>query len=128
MVEPQSRRRPIASYQDLEIWSRGIELAELIYRTSAGFPATERFGLTSQLRRAAVAVPSNIAEGWGRGSRAEYLRYLMIARGSLYELVTQLTIAQRVGFLDAQRGAELQGEATILGRKLLAHVRSLRRS
>jgi four helix bundle protein len=128
VAETEKPRSSVTSYHDLEIWARGVDLAELVYRVSAGFPSAERFGLTSQVRRAAVSIPSNIAEGWGRGSRSDYMRHLMIARGSLYELVTQVTIAQRVGFLDPQRGAALQGEAAILGRKLLAHVRALRRS
>ena len=87
----------IRSYEDLRVWQEGISLCEAVYRLTQSFPETERFGLASQLRRAAVSVPSNIAEGWGRGSRADYVRFLRIARGSLYEVRTQLIISQRVG-------------------------------
>jgi four helix bundle protein len=86
-----------------------MTLVEEIYRITATFPDSERFGLTSQLRRAAVSIPSNIAEGAARRSTAEYLRFLSIARGSLSELDTQLQIAVRLGFhgLDADPSALL---------------------
>ncbi|RPI59311.1 MAG: four helix bundle protein, partial [Planctomycetaceae bacterium] len=79
-------KRPIRSYKDLQVWQKSMELAGQIYEATQKFPADERFGLTSQLRRAAVSVPSNIAEGYGRGTRKDYKRFLQVARGSLYEL------------------------------------------
>jgi len=87
---------PVERFEDLRVWQAGMNLATTIYELTALLPASEKFGLTSQLRRAAVSVPSNIAEGWGRGSRNDYLRFLRIARGSLYEVKTQLLIATRV--------------------------------
>jgi four helix bundle protein len=119
---------PVRSFQDLEIWRRGIALAERVYRPSDAFPSAERFGLTSQMRRASVSVASNIAEGWGRGSRVEFVRYLTIARGSLYELITQVTIARRIGYLNPERAAELSDEMATLSRMLLSQVRALRRT
>jgi four helix bundle protein len=83
-------------HQRLDVWKDAIDLVEQIYRLTARFPADERFGLTSQMRRAAVAIPSNIAEGASRSSRREYVRYLEIARSSLVEIETQIAIARRL--------------------------------
>lgn len=85
-------------HYQLEVWKDAMRLAREIYRVSAAFPDYERFGLTAQIRRCAVSVPSNIAEGAGRGSRKEYAQHLRIARGSLMELDTQLWIAKDLGF------------------------------
>ena len=85
------------SYRDLVAWQRGVDLAEAVYGLSRGFPREELYGLTAQIRKAAVSVPSNIAEGYGRGTPAAYLSFLRIAKGSLREVETQLIIAGRVG-------------------------------
>ena len=90
-----SAKRP---HQQLEVWRDAMDLVEAIYRLSSGFPDGERFALTSQLRRAAISIPSNIAEGVARRSTPEYLRFLSIARGSLSELDTQLHIAERLDY------------------------------
>ncbi|PPT58958.1 four helix bundle protein [Xanthomonas arboricola] len=90
-----SQERP---HERLMVWRDAMSLVEAIYRLSHDFPDSERFGLTAQMRRAAVSVPSNIAEGAARRSTAEYLRYLSMARGSLAELDTQLQIAARLQF------------------------------
>ena len=80
----------IESYKDLRVWKRGMSLAATIYELTAGFPKREELGLVSQMRRAAVSIPSNIAEGYGRQSTGDYKRYLSVSRGSLFELETQL--------------------------------------
>ncbi len=92
------RRQP-RRHHDLEVWRDALDLVEAVYRVTASFPADERFGLTSQLRRAAVSVPSNIAEGSARRTRAELLQSLYIARGSLAEIETQIQIARRLSYL-----------------------------
>jgi len=86
----------INSYKDLKIWQKGIELVEVIYKITISFPQNEQYGLTSQIRRSSVSVPSNIAEGWGRGYNNNFLQFIKIARGSLYELETQLIIAYKI--------------------------------
>jgi four helix bundle protein len=91
----------VQSYRDLMVWQRGIDLATAIYRLTYGFPREETYGLTAQLRRAAVSVPSNIAEGQGRLTTGEFRHFLGIARGSNFELQTQLEIAPSLGFIDA---------------------------
>lgn len=100
----------VRSYEDLRVWQEGISLCEHVYALTRAFPSSEQFGLTSQLRRAAVSVPSNIAEGWGRGSRQDYLRFLRIARGSLFEIRTQLVISERIGLLDAPSTPDVLGQ------------------
>ena len=83
----------VQSYRDLSAWQRARELVVAVYELSMHFPSDERFGLISQIRRSAISVPSNIAEGYGRGSSVDYARFLRIARGSLYEVETQLILA-----------------------------------
>jgi len=87
------------SHHDLVAWQVALELVESIYRLTERFPASEQFGLTAQIRRAAVSVPSNLAEGAGRIGEREFLRFLGIARGSLSEVETQLHIATRLGYI-----------------------------
>lgn len=86
------------SHQNLRVWQTSMLLVEEVYCLTKLFPDTERFGLISQIRRAAVSVPSNIAEGAARGSLADYMRFLYIARGSLSELDTQMQLAERLGY------------------------------
>lgn len=89
----------IKSYKDLIVWQKALDLVDNIYAVTKKFPKDELYGLTSQIRRAAVSVPSNIAEGYARQSRLELRNYLSIARGSLAEVETQLIIANRQGYL-----------------------------
>ncbi len=110
-------------HQRLEVWRDAMSLVESVYRLSNDFPDPEKFGLTLQIRRAAVSVPSNIAEGAARRSTLEYLRFLSIARGSLSELDTQLQIATRLEF--AAESKELIELVDRVFAKLNALIRSL---
>lgn len=101
----------IRSYRDLRVWEHGLSLVEDVYRASAGFPRAEVFGLQSQIRRAAVSIPSNIAEGHARESTREFLRFLSIAMGSAAELQTHLEVAKRLGYLEAARAEKLAFDA-----------------
>ncbi|HUH37434.1 MAG TPA: four helix bundle protein [Spongiibacteraceae bacterium] len=83
-------------YRQLKVWQSAMALVTEVYRVTGGFPETEKFGLVTQMRRAAVSLPSNIAEGAGRGTDKEFSRFLQIARGSLFELETQVDIARRL--------------------------------
>jgi four helix bundle protein len=91
------------SYKDLVAWQKAMDLVTATYRATAGFPRDELFGLTSQLRRAAVSIPSNIAEGQGRLSEKEFRHFLGQARGSLMEAETQLQIAENLGYLRTEQ-------------------------
>lgn len=87
------------THKDLEVYKHSLDLVERIYQLTAGFPSSENFGLTSQLRRASVSLPSNIAEGSSRGSTKDFIRFLNMASGSLAEIETQLIIAERIGYI-----------------------------
>jgi four helix bundle protein len=106
----------VRCYKDLVAWQRGVDLAALVYQATEQFPSQERFGLTNQMRRAAVSVPSNIAEGQGRGSTRDFLNFLGIARGSLQELETQILIAGRLKFLSESAVDELSRSAAEVSR------------
>lgn len=92
----------IESYRDLVVWQKAMDLVEGVYDATLQVPASERFGLVSQLRRAAVSIPSALAEGHARASTREFSHYVSIARGSLAEVETQLLISRRLGFLPAE--------------------------
>ena len=116
---------PIRSYRDLKVWQRGVDLVETTYRLSERFPAEERYGLTAQVRRAAISIPSNIAEGWGRSTRRDYNHFLRTARSSLLEVETQLIIAHRLGYLSEETLRSTLRETEVESRMLLALMRSL---
>ena len=102
------------SFEDLIAWQKAVALVTTMYRLSASWPAEERFGLTNQVRRASVSIPSNIAEGQGRQGSAELKRFLSIARGSLGEVQTQIHIARNLGFsTDEEIGAALVDAAEV---------------
>lgn len=107
----------VKSFRDLDVWHLGVELAETVYRLTARFPKAELFCLTSQMRRAAVSIPSNIAEGRSRNSSKEFLYFLSISRGSLAELETQLELAIRLDYADSDLHAA-KTQTDVLGRKL----------
>ena len=98
---PQSNSRIANTYRGLKVWLKSIDLAEQVYRLTESFPHAEMYELAKQMRRAAVSIASNIAEGWGRRSRREYSKFILIARGSNDELQTQLVIVERLGFAEA---------------------------
>src|SRR5580765_4070053 len=115
----------VKTFRDLIACQKGMELARQVYQATARMPDHERYGLTSQMRRAAVSIPSNIAEGHGRESRAEYLRFLRIARGSLMELQTQLILAEQLSFI--QVSTELAALQAETDRVLQGLIRGLER-
>lgn len=112
-------------FEELEIYKLAVELSTLVYRQTAHFPSEERFGLTNQLRRAAVSVSLNIAEGRGRETDKDFSRFLMIARGSLFEVVSALQIAQDLGFLDAATNKQIRQACGKLNAKLMALLKYL---
>jgi len=119
---------PVTDYRELEVWKRGMEIAKMVYRLTRDFPREELFGLTAQSRRASVSIPSNIAEGWGRGGRREFRQFIRIAQGSLKELETQLLLCSEVELTSPSRTAPILEQTTILGRQLTALRRSLART
>ena len=96
--------RKIKSYRDLVAWQKARTLVKKVYQLTSAFPVVERFGLVSQMDRAAVSIPSNIAEGYGRATTQDYLHFLRIARGSAYELDTQLVLAEDLGLCTEAKG------------------------
>jgi four helix bundle protein len=88
------------NFEKLDVWQEAIQFADLVYQLTGAFPSDERFGLTNQMRRAAISVSSNIAEGSSRGSRPDFSRFVEIATGSLFEVVSQATVSRRQNLLD----------------------------
>jgi four helix bundle protein len=102
-----------------------MDLVEVVYRATSGFPRDEIFGLVNQLRRAVVSIPSNIAEGQGRGEGADFVRYLRMSRGSLQEVETQILIARRLGYLDEASALPLLSYADEVSRLISGLMRSV---
>ncbi|MGA9978645.1 MAG: four helix bundle protein [Candidatus Sulfotelmatobacter sp.] len=115
-----------SSYKDLIAWRKGMEMVAAIYDATEGFPSHERFGLVSQLRRAAVSVPSNIAEGKAHYSNCDFVRFLRHARGSLAEIETQVLIAQQRQYLTITTTANLSQRLDELSRMLSGLINSLK--
>jgi four helix bundle protein len=115
----------ISNYRGLHVWQAGMKLAEEAYKASKKFPRSETYGLSAQLQRSAVSVPSNIAEGQGRRSKGDFARFLGIALGSIAEVETQVILAQRLGYLDATVAEGLLGQADRIGRMLLSLRRKM---
>jgi four helix bundle protein len=115
----------IQTYRDLEVWQRAMNLAEEVYQQTQSFPQEEIYGLTSQMRRAVVSVPANIAEGYGRIHRKEYIHHLSIARGSLWEVETMVQLAVRLKYLERESGLKLWERLQEVGRLLNGLLRSL---
>jgi len=110
----------IRSYHDLLVWQKALDLVDVIYQATRMFPKEEIYGLTNQIRRAAVSVPSNIAEGYARQSKAELRNFLSIARGSLAEVETQLIIANRQGYLNSDTMNTLIEKQTEVSKMVMA--------
>jgi four helix bundle protein len=117
----------LKTYQELIVWQKAMDLVEEVYKVSRNFPREEIYGLTSQVRRAAVSIPSNIAEGQGRRTTADFLRHLSIAYGSLLELETQILIATRLSYLVEGNCKDVMGMAGEVGRLLNGLMASLAR-
>jgi four helix bundle protein len=122
------RSKTIRPHEKLDVWKRSIELVVTIYKATEVFPTHERYGLTSQIRRAAVSIPANIAEGAARQSAKEFAHFLSIAQGSSSELETELLIAQRLGYLGSGGYAEMREELDCTGRMLVGLIRNVRRN
>lgn len=118
----------IRTHRDLIAWQRAIELGLGVYELSRAFPDDERFGLTAQARRSAVSIAANIAEGYGRGSRQDYLRFLRMARGSLRELDTHLVFAERLAYIDTRSAAPIRATLEECSRLLAGLIKSLENS
>jgi four helix bundle protein len=118
----------MSSYKDLIAWRKGMELVAMVYDATEGFPSHEQFGLVSQLRRAAVSVPSNIAEGKAHYSNRDFVRFLRHARGSLAEIEMQALIAEQRKYLTSAATAKLTQHLDELGRILSGLIQSLKES
>lgn len=127
MHPPSKKAPPLRSYRDLKVWQFSMDLVVEGYRITDDFPTQEPYGLVAQARRAAVSIPSNIAEGYGRYHRGDYVRHLSIANGSLKELETQILIANRLGMVEAASLEHFLAETGQLGRMLGSLMRKLKR-
>lgn len=116
------------SYKDLVVWQQAMDLVELIYQASGRWPQSERYGLVAQVRRAAVSVVSNVAEGQGRNSRGEFLQFLGNAKGSLLETETQILLAQRLKYLNDEEAREILDKIERVSRLLYGLMQSLKKS
>ena len=106
--QTQASRQTEPAHYRLDVWQQSMKLVKVVYQLTAEFPAEEKFGLTAQMRRSAISVPSNIAEGAARGSRGDFVRFLQITRASLMELDTQLWLARDLGFIENARETRQQ--------------------
>jgi four helix bundle protein len=122
-----NRVMALKSYRDLRVWQLAIELVKEVYQVTRSFPREEKFGLTSQIQRAAVSIPSNIAEGHARESENDFHRFLSIAQGSLCELETQLIIGRQLNYLDGECLNETMARTDLIG-KMIRQLRKRIRS
>ncbi len=113
-------------HEKLDVWKRAVEFVITIYKNTKNFPTEEKYGLTSQIRRAAVSIPANIAEGSARQTTKEFLNFLSIAQGSSSELETELLIAQKLGYITQEDYFELKNEAEAIGRMIIGLSKHLK--
>jgi len=118
----------LKTYRDLTVWQKAMDLVVAVYGLSRRLPAEERFGLMSQMQRASVSVPANIAEGYGRIHRGEYVHHLSIARGSLAELETHVAIAVRLEYVAREDAVEVWNLAQEVGKMLSSLIQSLNKA
>lgn len=118
--------KTITSYKDLIVWQKSVAFVSVLYRATANFPAAEQYGLTSQIRRAGVSIPANIAEGSGRGTRKDYAHFIHISCGSVSEVETLLHIAHNLEYIDAVHYRELASQLEEIARMLRVLRRKLR--
>jgi four helix bundle protein len=116
----------IKTYKDLIVWQKSMDLVELIYRNTEAIPSRENFGIISQMRRAAISVPSNIAEGYGRQSIGSYKQFLSIARGSLYELETQITLCIRLKYIQQTESEKICNEITEISKLITTLISKIK--
>ena len=114
------------THKDLQVWNNSIELVKIIYRITNEFPSNEIYCLTNQIRRAIISIPSNIAEGAGRHSRKEFVRFLQIAMGSLSELETQLIISENLGYLQKNILEDLINKMNLIRAQLIGLIKYLK--
>jgi len=112
----------VRTHKDLEVWKNSIKLVTDVYKISEGFPKCEVFGLMSQIRRAAVSIPSNIAEGAARSHDKEFIQFLYISIGSLSEVETQLIIAQNIGYIDSEEFNRINGQMNLIRSQILGLI------
>ena len=127
LARETSGRQMNESFKDLVVWQRAVQMSLEIYKLTASFPPSERYGLTNQLRRASVSVASNIAEGYGKASKGEYVCFLGHARGSNGEIQTQRVIAQGLGFGSAESRNKAESLSNEVGRMLVVKMNKLKR-
>lgn len=113
------------SYQDLIVWRKGIDLVEEIYSLTMYLPNSEKFGLIPQMRRSAISIPANIAEGWGRKSTGNFIQYLNISSGSLAELMTQLEIVKRLKLVDISEITKSESLGIEISKMLFVLIKNL---
>lgn len=116
----------IKSYKDLIVWKKSIALVEKIYQLTVKFPATEQWGLCSQMRRSSISIPSNIAEGFGRQATGEYRHHLSYSRGSALELETQIIIAEKLGYLNSNKSTPILNEIEQISKMLAVLIAKIK--
>lgn len=116
----------IKTFRDLKIWQQSMELVTEIYRATSSFPEEEKYGLTSQLRRSSVSIPSNISEGFGRNSQGDFKRFVNISMGSLFELQTQIEVAKNLEFISKEIFENLYDYSREIERMMSSFIRTLK--
>ncbi|MEN8126262.1 MAG: four helix bundle protein [Planctomycetota bacterium] len=115
----------VQSYRDLLVWQKSMTFVTEVYAITSKYPVSEQYGLTSQTRRSAVSIPSNIAEGYGRNSTSDYVRFLRVSRGSLYELQTQLEIAMNLKYISKDEFANTLSRSDEISKMMFGLIRSV---